>query len=266
MGIREPLLQKGFGAEAGFRWRGGDVSRVEAFSDAVFGFALTLLVVSLEVPRTFEQLLSTMRGFVAFGACFWLLYMIWERHYTFFRRYGLQDGRTRALNGVLLFVVLLYVYPLKFLFTLFVNTILGIAKAVGTSTIATAQVPLLFMIYGLGFAAVFGILALFHVNALQSRAALNLTLTEEKITRASILRNGLMAGIGLLSIVAAKLLPLHSVGLAGYLYLLVCGVETLHGWLEGEAMRNHLRTGAVESVDDNCNEDGIVTPPAGLNP
>ena len=29
---------------------GCEVSRIEGFSDAVFGFALTLLVVSLEVP------------------------------------------------------------------------------------------------------------------------------------------------------------------------------------------------------------------------
>ena len=36
--------------------RGREVSRIEGFSDAVFGFALTLLVVSLEVPDNFEGL------------------------------------------------------------------------------------------------------------------------------------------------------------------------------------------------------------------
>src|ERR1051326_3059955 len=163
MGIREPLVKKGAGANKGFRWRGGDVSRVEGFSDAVFGFALTLLVVSLQVPRTFAELLTTLRGFLAFGICFALLYMVWERHYTFFRRYGLQDGLTVSLNGLLLFVVLLYVYPLKFLFTLFVDAVLGFARvSLTTPEIATRDIPLLFTLYGLGFAAVFGIFALLH--------------------------------------------------------------------------------------------------------
>jgi len=35
---------------------GREVSRIEGFSDAVFGFALTLLVVSLEVPMSFNGL------------------------------------------------------------------------------------------------------------------------------------------------------------------------------------------------------------------
>ena len=46
-----------------FRWRSHEISRVEGLSDAVFGFAITLLVVSLEVPKTFNELLEAMRGF-----------------------------------------------------------------------------------------------------------------------------------------------------------------------------------------------------------
>ena len=53
-----------------FQLRGHEVKRIEAFSDAVFAFAVTLLIVSLEVPKSFEELMVTMRGFVAFGICF----------------------------------------------------------------------------------------------------------------------------------------------------------------------------------------------------
>ena len=102
----------------GFRQRGLEVTRLESFSDAVFGFALTLLVVSLDVPKTVGDLFDAMRGFPAFALCFLFLALIWNSHYQFCRRYGLDDGRTRFLTCVLLFVVLFYIYPLKFLFNI----------------------------------------------------------------------------------------------------------------------------------------------------
>ncbi len=93
--------------------RGREVSRLEAFSDAVFAFSATLLVVSLEVPKTFPQLVDDLMGFFAFALSFMALMLIWSVHNAFFRRYGLQDGWTVFINACLLFVILFYVYPLK---------------------------------------------------------------------------------------------------------------------------------------------------------
>src|ERR1700710_2418304 len=81
-----------------FKLRGHEVRRIEAFSDAVFAFAVTLLIVSLEVPKSFEELMITMRGFFAFGVSFALLMMIWYEQNVFFRRYGMDDLRTVVLN------------------------------------------------------------------------------------------------------------------------------------------------------------------------
>src|SRR4051812_7991550 len=116
--FRKALAKSTSPGKAGFHYRGHEVKRIETFSDAVFAFAVTLLIVSLEVPKTFEELMITMRGFFAFAISFTLLVLIWYEQHTFFRRYGLEDVRTVVLNSVLMFVVLFYVYPLKFLFTL----------------------------------------------------------------------------------------------------------------------------------------------------
>ena len=93
----------------------------------MFAFAVTLLVVSLEVPHTFDELWLAMRQFFAFAICFALLFQVWWRHFNFFRRYGLEDAPTIALTGILLFVVLFYVYPLKFVFTLVIDQVMGSA-------------------------------------------------------------------------------------------------------------------------------------------
>jgi hypothetical protein len=105
-------------AKDGFRLREPAMSRIDGFSDVVFGFALTLIVVSLEVPHTYNELHKILLGFVPFLICFVLLFTIWWSHFKFFRRYGLHDLPTVLINCTLLFMVLFYVYPLKFLFSL----------------------------------------------------------------------------------------------------------------------------------------------------
>src|SRR5580698_11230049 len=117
--------RKGLLPELYFRWRAGEITRLEAFCDVVFGFALTLLVVSLEVPKTYAEMMAAMRGFLPFAVCFSQLVMIWLAHYRFSRRFGLEDPYTVFLNIVLLFLVLFYVYPLKFVFTLVFSQLTG---------------------------------------------------------------------------------------------------------------------------------------------
>ena len=87
-------MEGNVGRPGSFRWRGHEVSRIEGLSDAVFAFAITLLVVSLEVPKTFNELAETMHGFGAFLISFMLLFAVWFNQYKFFRRYGLRDTIT----------------------------------------------------------------------------------------------------------------------------------------------------------------------------
>src|SRR5262245_49499363 len=141
-----------------------EVTRLEGFSDAVFGFAITLLVVSLEVPATFDELLFVCHRLPVFAICFSLLLLVWHEHHQYFRRVGLQDGLTVWLNGALLFVVMIYIYPLKFLFGLIAGPE-GVARgATEQRMIREEQLPTLMVVYGLGFMTIFALLAVMYLR------------------------------------------------------------------------------------------------------
>ncbi len=101
----------------GFKNKGIHGSRFETLTDIIFGFSITLLVISSEVPKTYVELQASMYSFFGFIFCALLLFSIWNEHKTFFLRYGLEDKKTILLNFLLVFVLLYYIYPMKYLFS-----------------------------------------------------------------------------------------------------------------------------------------------------
>src|SRR5690606_25175316 len=125
MSVRDLHPLKG---EPEFSWRGAQPTRVEALSDMVFAFALTLLVVSNAPPASFGELHDLLWGFPGFAAAFAMLLMLWHSHYIFFRRYALEDRWTTTLNAGLLFLILFFVYPLKYLATMLSAFVRSVAE------------------------------------------------------------------------------------------------------------------------------------------
>jgi uncharacterized membrane protein len=228
--LRNKAIKNDLGKRSHFSWRGKEVSRLEGFSDAVFAFAVTLLVVSLEVPHTFKELISTMEGFLAFAICFSLLIFIWYQHYTFFRRYGLNTPYIIVLNAILLFVVLFYIYPLKFLFTMLINQFFGFGDSVpGSIIIAQSDVPLLMIIYSLGFFTIFFIFFLFYFHAWNKRKELDLNNVEIQATKNGIHSQLIYTSVALLSILIAWIGGQGVAGLAGIVYFLIGPLKTMQG-------------------------------------
>jgi hypothetical protein len=234
--IRQKLIEHDIGRSGNFRWRGSEISRIEGLSDAVFGFAITLLVVSLEVPKTFDELAETMHGFGAFLISFMLLFAVWFNQYKFFRRYGLKDTVTVLLNAALLFVVLFYVYPLKFLFSFLVDRFTGghgEVRLPNGNVVAmienNEQMASLMTIFNLGYLAVFGVFVLLFWHAYRRREELELNELEQFDTRESIQESVLMCAIAILSLAIVMIGGTGRAGLAGIAYMLTPIVMTLNG-------------------------------------
>ena len=211
--------------------RGREVSRIEGFSDAVFGFTLTLLVVSAAVPENYADLRRIIIGFPAFAVTFAIICWIWYEHYLFFRRYALEDGITIALNALLLFVVVFYTYPMKFVFTRLIGNLFRTGPGI-QSGMAGNDGQMLMVLYSAGFVALFSVLSLLHWHALRRREALALNAMDIYDAQANVTRHLINVGLGIVSIAIALFLP-QLLAFAGLIYFLIGPLQGAFGYYNG---------------------------------
>src|SRR5688500_10465384 len=138
----------------------------------MLAFAATLLVVSLDPPNTYDELITNLFGFIPFGLSFIALFYIWVVHTILFRRYPLEDKPSIFINGILLFTVLFYVQPLRFLATSFVSLF---TRRAGAAVTSWDQLANLFIIYAVGWILIFLLVAWLYQRANATRDSLGLT-------------------------------------------------------------------------------------------
>lgn len=221
---------------------GREVSRVEGFSDAVFGFALTLLVVSLEVPENFTGLKQILSGFVPFAITFALVCWVWYEHYAFFRIFDAEDKLSIALNCTLLFLVLFFVYPLKFVFTNVIGMMSGNAAAFRDMTVADHR--MLFYVYSAGFVAMFAIFALLYSNMYLRRKALGLSERQAFEAWAGARTHLVSIAVGIASILMALTVPIQWIWTAGAIYGLQGPLHWRNGVLIDRARKRAVAAAA----------------------
>ena len=236
--MRKILKDQQVGLDSNFEYRGKNQTRLETFSDAAFALAVTLLVLSSSVPETFLELRNSMRFIIPFAISVVLLTVIWYQHYLFFLKYGLQDRNTVMLNTALIFLILIYVYPLKFLsrflFELFMAAFSGDASILLSSfgDFSNANIKFLMIIYGIGAALIFFTVALLYRYAYSKRRELGLSEYEIFMTRATLKSNILMGSVPTLSVLLTLINfghPVVNYYVSGFSYFLYPIVMPVYG-------------------------------------
>ncbi len=122
--------------------------RLDNFTDAAFAFALTLLVIGgSAAPGNYEMLADAVAEVTAFAIGFAIIAMFWIGHVRWRAFRGDGDWLSVLLTVLLVFLVLIYIQPLRAMARSF-STFLG-----GSGTPFRGDVGDLFLIYGAGFVA-----------------------------------------------------------------------------------------------------------------
>lgn len=223
----------GLVVEKGFRLRGMEATRLETFVDAAFAFVLTLLVISFDdIPKNYPEMLAAAKRIPGFAASFAVLMMFWLQHRRWSRRYGLENAATIVQSLALIFVVLVYIYPLRMLFEgMFANLSGGLLP---TSYRITSydELRMIFVFYSVGFFAMSLLVGLLYRSASSNATRLALNELEQRKTRVELQVWSLSAGFSLLSILVALTVPNGMIQAAGYMYIILLGVMRLPAYLD----------------------------------
>lgn len=189
-----------------------NINRIEAFSDAVFAFAATLMVVSLGTGDSFFELKNNFNNIISFAISFFVLIALWKLHYNFFRRNTYIDNGIIAYNSILLFVVLFFVFPLKSLTSTWLKQ----------SGVTVNELASLFVLYSLGFLLIFLCYSLMYKRAYKySEENKNMLLFYHRHFMVFVI-------VSLTSIVLASLKIGIKFGLPGFIYGLLGPLCYLH--------------------------------------
>ena len=210
----------------GFFERGHQVTRLESFVDASFAFAVTLLVMSVyELPDSPESLVTALKRIPAFAGSFAAIAMFWYQHNMWSRRFGLDDTRSIVLSLLLVFMVLVYVYPLRILFAAFFAWISGGFFPSDFRIRSLEDLKTMFSVYALAFGSLGIVIAAHDLNALRLRAQIGLDALEQILLKREVIGSFVMPFVALVSLLVITAMdeswPNWAYGMPGMVYCLM---------------------------------------------
>ena len=204
----------------GFKQRGEAMTRLETFTDAAFAFAVTLLVIGGgdSIPASYEEMVVAMKQIPAFAASFASILLFWYAHHIWSRRFGLDDFAAAIWSFMLVFVVLVYIYPLKALYSGAFDAFSGGYLDSYFSLTTYDDLRVMFIIFGSAFFALAGTIAMLNRHALSKKEELELSELEVYETVSTLQHwviNMIVPGV---SVLIAVFAPDRGVVLAGFFY------------------------------------------------
>lgn len=145
--------------------------RLDAFVDAAFAFAVSLLIIAGGNPlASFDDLMLALLRIPAFLAGFALIVLFWLAHRTWGAMEPRRDATATMLSLAIVFMVLVFVFPLRVLIESAAHFISRGALP-GEGLIRTLeQLGWTYFIYGLGFSILSALFALLFRGAVGSVA------------------------------------------------------------------------------------------------
>jgi uncharacterized membrane protein len=204
-------------------------TRLEGFVDAAFAFSLTLVVISIgHIPESVPEMLHALRGIPAFAVCFLLIARMWNSHRNWGRYYAIEDATGLVLSLLLVFLVMLYVYPLRLLFSLlFAGASSGWMADQAPMLRTLDELRAAYIVYGVGFAAIALVFVCLYGHALRLRDSLALAADEVLATRMHMTMWLCTGSVATLSALLAAFLPAADgattlvIALPGNVYILI---------------------------------------------
>src|SRR6266511_2572003 len=213
----------------GFRLRGIEMTRLETFIDAAFAFAITMLVIAAErIPDDIETLLAAFKNVPAFIASIIVLGIFWRGHWLWSRRYGLEDGISIFISWAMIVTILIYMYPLKAIFSSMWFLLSGGAVGHRLGAHSELQVRAAFAVFALGFTAIALEVVLLNLRAWQLRRPLRFNAREKLITLYEVTGWSIPVGIGIISFVLALIVPREQIEWSGWIYFSMVILVPLH--------------------------------------
>ena len=198
------------------------MTRIETFVAAAFAFSITMLVISLDsIPSTYDEFILAVKQIPSFIASAAIIFWIWHSHASWCRRYGLEDSFTVLMSGLLIFQVLIYIYPLRLMMQGLFSTMTGGYLPMLMEFSSIEQVRFMFAFYAIGFLLLCLIFIALYRHADKKHQQLALNQHERFDTQTDIQLWVVASSVCCISLLGSILLPNSKLVFCGLTYFLL---------------------------------------------